>query len=261
MLGQRAQLLTLDGETDRAIEALEQVLALAPEIGSGDEVLITHLRLAGLEVRRGRPVAAREHVRLMRQPGRNSSTERERGLLCDSVEASVLLAEGRTGEASDFVAGVRDKIDDSLLANRFSAHASSMALASCAYVELTLARLDDHDAGPESRPRIRQAIADLRRGYAAALATEDVPILSEFAAVAAVAADAVGDPERATRLLGGSAGMVGLDRLGDPRQVELADRLRTELGSKTFDELFAAGRGLERAEVVALMDPSMLVAP
>lgn len=256
VLSQRAQLLTFDGETDLAIEALEQVLAMAPEIGSGDDILITHLRLAGLEVRRGRPAAARKHVELMREPGRNSALERERDLLCDSVEATVLVAEGRTAEASELAARIRDKIDDSLLTNRFSAHASSMALGSCAYVELALDRSEHPQAGSRTGPRLHQAIMDLRRGYRAALATDDVPILAEFAAVTAAVAEAVGDAERAARLLGGGAQLVGLDRLTDPRHVEVADRLRMQLGGTAFDALFAAGRKLDRAKVVALMDPA-----
>jgi len=261
VLGQRAQLLTLDGETDKAIEALHEVLNLAPEIGSGDDVLLTHLRLAALELRRGRTAAAREQVQRMRESNRNSAMERERELLCGSVEAAVLVDEGRTAEASDFVARMRAMIDDRLLTNRFSAHASSMALASGAHVELAIDRLEHPAGGPASgesqlRPRVQQAIDDLRRGYAAALATEDVPILAEFAVATAAAAQAVGDDERAARLLGGSAGLVGIDRLTDPRQVGVAERLRADLGDVVYEELFAAGRALDRAELDALMDPA-----
>lgn len=256
VLSQRAQLLTIEGRTDDAIAALEQALELAPAIGGGDDLLITHLRLAGLEIRRGDPVAAREHVRLMRASGANSTMDREKDLLCDSVDAIVLLAEGRNAEASELAVRLRNGIDDEMLVNRFSAHAAAIALASTAQVELALVPAAEETSG--AGERTRQALADLRRGYPAAVITQDVPILAEFAAVVAAAAYAVGRPALAARLLGGSARTVGIEQLSDPRQLRLADQLRTSLGADCFDDQFASGQKLTSDEVVELMDPETL---
>jgi predicted ATPase/DNA-binding SARP family transcriptional activator/tetratricopeptide (TPR) repeat protein len=261
VLSQRAQLFTLEGKTDQAVEALEQALDLAPVIGAGDDLMISHLRLAGLEVRRNNLDAARRHIEEMRRTRRDSSMERERELLCDAVDAVVLLAEGRYDEASDFVAGLRGRIDESLLINRFSAHASALALGSAAQVELSLDHLEHPDPPTDradTRPRLQRAMTDLRSAYRAAVITEDVPILAEFAAVTAAAAEAVGEPELAARLLGSSIRLVGMDRMTDPRHLELADRVRTRLGSEAFDQAFAAGRSLGRPEIIDLMDPGRL---
>ncbi|WP_195909147.1 hypothetical protein [Microlunatus sp. Gsoil 973] len=82
-----------------------------------------------------------------------------------------------------------------------------------------------------------------------------MPIIAEFAAVTAAAAEAAGEPELAARLLGGSTRLVGLDRLTDPRQIDLADRLHTRLGPEAYDAAFTAGRSLSRPEITELMDP------
>jgi hypothetical protein len=254
-LSQQAQLLTLEGKVDEAVDALQRTLELSRVMGSVDDMIIGHLRICMLQLRRGDTTAARRHLELMRTAQSSGTMERERVLMCGCAESAVLLAEGRHADAGALVSRMRDGLDRELLENRFSAHASAMALACCAAVELELARR----AEPAERARrIRTARADLTTGYPAALLTEDVPIIAEFGTVVADAAESVGNAGRAALLLGAATGMSGVSNITEPRHLQLQDRLRAQLGADHYQQCFDSGGRLTRDQILTELDPDRI---
>ncbi|HYY09464.1 MAG TPA: hypothetical protein VE781_00925, partial [Kineosporiaceae bacterium] len=94
--------------------------------------------------------------------------------------------------------------------------------------------------------------------YRHGVSTNDLPILAAVAlAVAAVALDA-GRPLVAAQVLGAAARLRGADDPHSPWVRRLAADGRQQAGEQAWDDAYAAGRALGRAEAIARLDPDLL---
>lgn len=255
LLGQRARILQLTGDTAGAIDALNESVRLSgtPLVGGS---VVTHLRLIELYLRLDDYPAAREQLDQVERARGKADPGRELGLIIDTVTANVDAAEGHLDRALHQSADLRTQIANDDLRNMFAAHAGSSVLSSTAGIEL--------DAGRATTDRQMQkhhrdaAAADLARAYPAARLTLDLPIIGQLATVVAQLAEANGQPAAAAYLLGAGARLLGADDWSDLRRGALAERLRPQLGEAVFAEQYAAGKSLDRDTAIASCDPARI---
>ncbi|MFI6505427.1 BTAD domain-containing putative transcriptional regulator [Nonomuraea typhae] len=82
------------------------------------------------------------------------------------------------------------------------------------------------------------------------LPVKDMPVLALVGVATAAVWAARGEPGRAARVLGAAERLRGLPDAYEPDVVALTARLRGELGAAAFDEEYAGGRDLTRAEAI-----------
>jgi predicted ATPase/DNA-binding SARP family transcriptional activator len=255
LLTQRARSLQVAGDTDGAIDALTEALRLSgPSVDSGS--IFVRLRLTELYARQGDRQAAREQFDVAQGLRSDVEVGRDLGLILDIVAANLDLADGNTDHALRQAAELRSRLASADLSNMFTAHAGASVLTSTADIELAAAR---KTIDPPAQHRHREiAAADLAQGYPAARLTLDLPVMAQFATAAGQLAESLGNDREAAYLLGVGARLIGADDLSDLRRGELADRLRSRMGSAAFSQHYQAGQALDRDAAVAACDPQRL---
>ncbi|WP_433050210.1 BTAD domain-containing putative transcriptional regulator [Dactylosporangium sp. CS-033363] len=227
------------GDFAAAVAQFEESIALHGELGiSSSEAYLRVSRAALLGHTTGPEVARallREFVEDPAQSGRDvSHAMLELGHLAraggDLDEAERLYQESW-----------RLQQDQPLVAPQYQ------AIVVTARAEVDLAR------GEPGLARTRLADAMAR-----ALGARDMPVVGRVAVAVAGLAAALGDPDRAAAILGAA------QQLGGTRDASNADwtarhnALRAALGETAFEAATARGRGLPRAEALALVDPQTL---
>ena len=250
VLSSRGQLRTLDGDLDGAAADFEEAQRLLRVLGtaSSDDVLM-RIRLADLHLRAGDLVAARANIEAVRRGRSPGELEPMRGVLAEAMEASVVLAEHSAEQDAGAALATRERLLTALLAtgrpSPFQAHATAVGYAGLAALDLLLG--DRAAAGRHVREAYRHGVS-----------TNDLPILAAVAlAVAAVALDA-GRPLVAAQVLGAAARLRGADDPHSPWVRRLAADGRQQAGEQAWDDAYAAGRALGRAEAIARLDPDLL---
>ncbi|WP_460605712.1 BTAD domain-containing putative transcriptional regulator [Jatrophihabitans fulvus] len=232
-----AQLRTLDGDLEGAVEAYERALSLMDEMGSRDDEVFIYARLADLALRRGDDAAARAY--LTTRPMRE--TEDSPGLDTVFVLAAVGDVEHRLGSEAEG----RRKIEDALsrLGTLPREHPAQGHMRALTYAVAARLAVVDGDL---------DRAADLAdRSLQAAAGTRDLPIVSLPAVLLARLA-AVDDPRRGARMLGAAAVLRGGDDRTDLEVAALTTDLRAALGDEGFAEAYDTGRVLPAEAALAL---------
>ena len=100
------------------------------------------------------------------------------------------------------------------------------------------------------------AVAALAVAYPAALASQDMPILSLVGVGAAEVAAGRGDHRDSAMLLGAAARLRGAEDPTEPRIARLIRDGRAALGDGAFGEAYAAGWSLDPQAARAWVDPA-----
>ncbi|MFI1380134.1 ATP-binding protein [Embleya sp. NPDC020886] len=241
----RALLRQHDGDLEGALADLDDAKRLVGEFGSlrlGDEIFID-LRWIDLNMRLDRSARAIEMI----------AATRERALRSASPEMAILL------DARE--AGLRVRLGDLDRAR---------ALVESAEAGLRSARLpSDGDHGQALIGVARAALclelgdgsgaeAALGRAYAAAVDSNDMPILATVAVTVAGLAARYGRHRNAALVLGAAARLRGAHDRTDPPVRTLTDRGRAALGDELFAEAYDTGWRLDTPAALARADPAHL---
>ena len=195
-------LRTIDGALDEAAAALEEAHGLLAELNAGTDTGMLLIRLADVRVRQGRVEEARELVDRSRRAGAPGAER-------DVISLALLVRfRAETGEVDE---ALRDELRATLDTLEGLGPERQHARA---IVHTTLACLPGEDTAEH-----------LAIAYAAAVASEDMPILAGVGVTLAVVLGAAGRPAESAEALGAAAVVRGAD---DPTATEIR-RLATSL--------------------------------
>jgi len=226
------------GDVDRAVEALQESVALLRELDPDDDAAHERIVLANARLRQGDVARARaeyrELVRTARvsQPWSVRSVAFARIMLGDLARYEGDLAEAARQYETAAVALEGEQV----------VVPQVVAVMLCARAHLAI------DRGEPAEDLLRQA------GEQAALA-KDMPITALVAVAGAAARARRGDSAGAAVLLGAAEQLRGAPDALHPEIVRLAERLRADIGAAAYDLAYASGVALDRADAVALALP------
>ena len=236
----RAQLATLDGRLDEAIADFGAARRHIREMGSAEDDVYIHIRIADLLIRRGEFDAARTELADLERIGR-AGLDSERTMF---AMAAVVMIEWHTGHRDRAVA-----LADQVRADLARRHASAAMLGHLRGVILAATGLVAALDGD-----LEQARTDLLAAYPSAIETHDQPIIAAVGTAVAgwlTVRDRFGD---AAVALGAASAVRGADDWTDRSVISTAEVLRAELGDG-FEGRYAEGRELDRAEAQRRLDP------
>ncbi|QKV78185.1 BTAD domain-containing putative transcriptional regulator [Amycolatopsis sp. Hca4] len=242
-LPMRAQLRRYD-DLDGAWADLDEARALAAGFGSpglGDQ-LYNDLRWIDLHIRRGETGQALAIIDAARERVLRTSPA-ELPILIDGWEAGLRVVRGELAEAGVLL----DDAERRLLGDTGFPSDHARTLVAGARSALLLARGD-----------LTGADKSARAAYAAALAAQDLPILSLVTVHTAALAEALGRPRESAVLLGAAARLRGAHDHTDPQVRALTGRGRAALGEAGFAAAYAAGWELDAQAALAAADPARL---
>jgi tetratricopeptide (TPR) repeat protein len=238
-LSSYADALTKRGRFDEATAALEESMRLSQELNPEEEPAFQRIWLATMKARGGDVEGAKadlSHFVAARpddRDGRNAAF----GLM---VLGEIHRATGEFDAAEEcFTEAWRRQESAPLVAPQFR------GLLQAARAHLALARGDIDTA--------RELAAD---AVTAALGGHDMPVVAVAALTVVALDEATGQPERAARRLGAADSIRGHPDRSSVDAERLAATLRATLGDAAYEAAYAAGRALERADALALVDPS-----
>ncbi len=236
----RAQLATLDGRLEDAVRDYQAARRHIRELGSVDDDIYIHIRLADLLMRRGDFEAARAELDALNAVSRVGA-DAERTLF---AAAGVVMIEWYTGEperALDLARQIRSELATRDASAAMLGHLRGVILAATGLVSALAGDLS-------------QAEQDLLEAYPSAIETQDQPIVASVGTAVAGWLAARGQPEESAVALGAAAAIRGADDWTDLAVSALALRLRGELG-EAFEARYADGRHLDRADARRRVDP------
>jgi hypothetical protein len=207
---------------------------------------MVHMRLSDLRLRAGDPRGARAHVEAMRRSRSPGELAAMRDVLVEVMEASVVLAEYQHERDADAVRASGERLLAVLRAtgdpSPFQAHGTAIGYGALAVLDL--GRGDRDAAGRH-----------IREGYRQALGTRDLPVLAAVGMAVAEVALATGRPLAAAEMVGAAARLRGAEDPGSPWVRRLVADGRRRAGEGAWDEAYARGRAMSRAEAIARLDP------
>ncbi|MGV9380451.1 AfsR/SARP family transcriptional regulator [Nonomuraea sp. NPDC003707] len=239
-LAMRAQLRRYD-DLDGALADLREARTLAGEFGSlslGDQ-LYSDLRWIDLHLRRGDTDRAMAMIDSARERALHASSA-EMLVLVDAREAGLRVRRGDLDRAGDLL----DDAERGLLGDTAFPADHARTLVGCARAALCLALGD-----------LAGADKALREAYAAALATRELPILSQVTVNTAALAATRGRQHESAVLLGVAARLRGAHDHTDPQVRELTRRGQAALGGEEFAAAYAKGWELDAKTAVTAADP------
>lgn len=241
VLPMRARLRRYD-DLDGALADLREARTLAGEFGSlslGDQ-LYSDLRWIDVHMRRGDTERAVAMIDSARERALHASSA-EMLVLVDAQEAAFRVRLGDLDRAGDLL----DDAERGLPSDTaFPAdHARTLAGSARAALCLALGDLPGADKA-------------LRKAYAAALATRELPALSPVTVNAAALAEQRGHQYESAVLLGVAARLRGAHDHTDPQVRELTHRGQAALGEEEFAAAYAKGWELDGETAVTAADPA-----
>ena len=234
----------LDGDLDGAAGAFTESDRLLNEMGSRDDEAQRPLQLANIATRRGDLATARALYRAALAAAESDPV----GMDALIVSAGYAMFEATAGGTE--LARSLNAAAEQGLARLGSAHMARRHLAAVTAAAGLMIALADGDL-----PLAREHAATM---YAEGVAAEDMPVMASTGGALAHLACALGQPERAAEMLGACAAVRGAEDATDPLITLLAPRLREDLGAHGYDQAYAAGTALSRAEALRLLDPAAL---
>lgn len=238
----RAQLATLDGRVDDALADYQQARRCIRELGSTEDELYLHLQLADLRIRAGDIPAARAELDEL-DDGGPLGPHPERQLFAIASRAGLELHAGQPERARTLATELRRGLSERDESTVMLDHIQGLGLAMTAIVECLT---DEGDPA--------QAAIDLHGAYPAALQTMDGPIIYSVGVAESIWLATNGRTEEAAVTLGASTVVRGAEDRTDLTAALIRQRLQHALGEQ-FEQLYAQGRAMERAEALRHLDP------
>lgn len=230
-----ADAYTKRGEFDAAIAALEESIRLSRELNPDDETRHQQVWLTALRARRD-PEGARESLRefVAERPGKRQGRDVAFALLTLGDLARFC---GEYAEAEEsYDRAWQRQIDAPMVGPQLK------ALLRSSQAHLALARGELASARPLAA-----------QGVTFALDGRDMPVTAHTAVALAAVRAADGDPLGAAELLGASEQLRGLPDSSNVDAMRLTAALAGTLGETAFQQAYAQGRGLSRADALALI--------
>jgi tetratricopeptide (TPR) repeat protein len=240
----RAQLATLDGDLDQAIADYTAALESVAQLGSAEDDLYIHIRLADIYTRVGDYDAAREELVRLRDSRRGGRLSHERELFGVAALAVLEWHSGHEALARDLALELRAQIGSRKKPSPLLGHVEAIIYSTTA----TIAALSGDLVSAER---------DVLTAYPIAVATADMPLVSGAGVAIACWLAVRGSAEDAAVMLGAAAAVRGSDDLTDLTSTLLRKRIQASLGGG-FDEFYAQGRSLPRDEAVVRLNPARL---
>jgi predicted ATPase/DNA-binding SARP family transcriptional activator len=243
-LPMRAQLRQYDGDLDGALADLSEARSLAGEFGSlslVDEVF-SDLRWIDLHLRRGDTDLVIAMIDSARERALRANSP-EMLFLVDAWEAVFRVRLGDLDRARELL----DKAERGLHGDSPFPGDHARTLVGSARASLCLETGDL--AGAEKA---------LAKAYAAALDTQDLPILSLVAVNAAALTEAHGRHRQSAVLLGAASRLRGAHDRTDRQVRDLTRRGRAALGGEAFAAAYGKGWELDGKTAVTEVDPARL---
>jgi predicted ATPase/DNA-binding SARP family transcriptional activator len=237
-----AQLHTLDGRLDEAMEVYREALALSAEINSREDEGFLLGRLADLEMRRGNFDAARSYI------NRARATAEEHGA---PVEAAFTLAvlgaveheSGNLEEARALRHEAMRRVETLPTEHPAQGHIRAVLLGVSARIAF--------DEGDFEAARTYG-----RDAFVAAIGTRDLPIVAAVGVALAELSELTGCPDEAAVMLGAAARVRGADDPTSRQIIGLTARLKEQLGADRFAERYAVGEALDRDAAIERLRPA-----
>jgi predicted ATPase len=239
-----AAVRVIDGDLDGAAAAFAEADRLLEEMGSRDDAAQRPLQLANLAARRGDLTAAREFYQAALVAAESDASRPDAAV----VMAGYALFEATLGSVD--LARSLNAAAEQGMALFSPAHPGRHQLATAVAATGLMIALADEDL-PLARERAATA-------YRECAASDEMPLIASVAGVLAQLAHALGHPDRAARMAGAGAAVRGAADPTEPLIALLRARLQEVLGQDGYDQAFAAGAALSRAEALALLDPAAI---
>jgi hypothetical protein len=236
-----AAVRVLDGDLDGAAAAFAEADRLLEEMGSRDDAAQRPLQLANLAARRGDLTAAREYYQAALLAAESEASRLDTAV----VSAGYALFEATVGSV-ELARSLNAAAERGLAMLRPSHPGRHPMVAAVTTAGLMIAVADD------DLPLARERATTLYRACAEA---DEVTLVASVAGALAQLALALGQPDRAARMVGAGTAVRGAADPTDPLIALLRSRLQQVLGEDAYDQAYAAGAELSRAEAFALLDP------
>jgi predicted ATPase/DNA-binding SARP family transcriptional activator len=243
-LPMRALIRQYEGDLDGALADLDSARTLSAEFGSldaNDEIFL-HLRRCDLYQRRGEPERVAGVLADARALAQRSAPDIRR--IVDALEAGLLIRQGDLDRAEQLLRSAEQELAPD---GGFSVMSGDHGIAIVGVLKVALA---------VARGELAAAAAALAVAYPAAVATQDMPILSLVGIGAAEVAAARRDYRDSAMLLGAAARLRGAEDPTEPRIVRLTREARTALGDEGFGAAYAAGWSLDPQTARDRVDPA-----
>ncbi|MFF8675325.1 BTAD domain-containing putative transcriptional regulator [Streptomyces sp. NPDC015242] len=240
----RSLLRQYDGELDAALDDLRDAERLAGEFGVlslSDEVFIA-LRRFDLLLRLGRTAQATEIITATRERALRSASP-ELAVLLDARESRLHVQTGDLERAGRLI----DAAEAGLRARGQHAGEHGQALIATVRGELWLRHAD--------APAAAHVLHD---AYAAALHSQDLPIVATVAVTVAGLAALHGQHHDAAVILGAAARLRGAHDPTDPHLRTLRSRTEAALGEADFSTAYSSGWDLDVPAALTRVDPALV---
>ena len=239
--------LIMDGDLDGAAAVFAEAGGVLAEMGSTDDQAHMQMQLADIASRRGDLSAAREFYQTALEAAESDGSQMDVAV----VSAAMAMFEGTLGDVE--VARSRYAVAEQGTTRLNDFHPARHHLVAVVAAAGIVIALADEDL-PLARERAAQA-------YQEGVASEDMPLLANVAAMLAYLASGLGQAERATEMLGARTVVRGGEDRTDLAMTLLAPRLSDALGPDRYARAYDRGKALSRAEAVSLLDPASLLSP
>jgi len=231
---------TILGDFDGATVALEESVRLLRELDAGDDAIMQRVWLADARRQKGDVERARAELLEMVAPGAGTSSSRHI-VLARITLGNLARQNGDLEEAARHYAAARDDLDrvpfyDSLF--------GVMLLSGMA-----------HQAA--ARDDLAAAHEHLGKALAMAAEAPDMPLVAIAAVGVARLTLRHGAAGSAAQVLGAAHALRGAPDAFNPDVIRLVEDLRGEMGERDYEAAYAAGRGLNRANALALIEAQM----
>ncbi|WP_405962052.1 AfsR/SARP family transcriptional regulator [Streptomyces sp. NBC_00723] len=240
----RSLLRQYDGDLDGALDDLKAAKRLAAEFGAlslSDEIFID-LRQVDLLVRLDRIAQASEMIAGTRERALRS-TSPAMAILLDAREARLLIQTGKVDRARHLI----DSAESGLSSRLPLDGDHGRALIATVRAELCL-RLADEPGAAHA----------LDQAYAAAVNSQDLPVVATVAVTVAGLAELHERHRDAAVTLGAAARLRGAHDPTDPHIHTLSTRTRTALGDADFARAYRAGWQLDVPAALSRVDPALV---
>jgi predicted ATPase/DNA-binding SARP family transcriptional activator len=234
-----ADALTKRGRFDEATATLRESLRLSHELDPTDETAFQVIWLATMKAIGGDVQSAKDDLArfIAERPGDADGRDTSFALM---VLGDIMRRTGDLdGAEKSFAEAWRRQDRAPMVAPQFR----GLLQAGRAHLALAVGDVD------EARARAVDAMEH-------ALGGRDMPVVATVALTVVALDAATGEPERAARTLGAADSIRGHPDWSSHDAERLEHDLRATLGDAGYEEAYAAGRALERADALALVDPS-----
>jgi predicted ATPase/DNA-binding SARP family transcriptional activator len=232
-----ARLALLDRDLDETLATLDQAATITRELGAYEDAGATMCWRASAHLRLSDPDAARADLALGEADFARVGSVFG-AVLTDAVRGQILRYEGELGLARATIARARQRINGEV---RISPpQALAMLLIAAAEVEISDGQLDDGSALAAE-------------AASTAVASRDLPVVSQTVVLWATIAWHRGEPALAAELLGAADGLRGAPDPTHPEVIALERDLPAALGAPTFARLRQQGCSRPREDAIALL--------